>query len=319
MSTEPSGYNVFEVTLSTTQRYILITLNILVSIIGILGNILIIVYFSRSKKYRDSLYRYFLLHLAFADLLCCSVVPITKVPVLFTHGRWVVGDFACRVLKPVSWMLTGCSGWILCGLCWDRCKAISQPLNRRLTRKQISIYCGSCWLATMCLCIPYIWFSKSDGGKCNRLFAEDDRIILRYFDIVKDFVKGYIPITVMIVFLLKIYFSLKRRRVELSSNISMVHTNHVSIRKLEKNTQFTVITTSAFVIFFLPSTILNCVVNLAFNNPPIIRLEVDTLERLDIALGWMWALTYLNSAINCFIYAGRFKDFQIFLKTFKIS
>ena len=212
-------------------------------------------------------------------------------------------------------MLPGCSAWILCGLCWDRCKAISQPLKERLTRKQISVYCGLCWFCSLLLCIPFIWFSKSGDGTCHRLLSEYARSFMRYFDIVKDFAKGYVPITVMCVLLVKICFSLKKRQIKLASMLSdtIKSQNSVALRKVEKNTQFIVWTTSAFVICFLPSTILNCVVNLAFNEPPVIRLDAATLGRLDVALGWMWSLTFLNSAVNCFIYAGRFKDFQRFI------
>lgn len=264
--------------------------------------------------------------MAFVDLLCCSIVPITKIPVLITHGRWVVGDFACRVLRPLLWMLTGCSGWILLGLCWDRCKAISQPLINRFTRRQISLYCALCWFASCCLCIPYVWFSRSssDEKKCYRLYSDHARVVLRYFDIIKDFLKGYIPITAMVVFLLKIYFALKGRSAELMSTAGHLtlsqQRNRVSVqRKLEKNTYFILLTTSAFIFCFLPSTLLNCVVNLAFNDPPLFQLDATTLSYIDRALAWAWALTYLNSAVNCFIYAGRFRDFQAFiLKTFRI-
>lgn len=236
----------------------------------------------------------------------------------------MVGDFACRFLRPLNWMLTGCSGWILLGLCWDRCKAISQPLSNRLTRRQISLYCASCWFISLCMGIPYMWFARIVGGKCDRLYTEDVRRVFRYCDIVKGFMKGYIPVTAMVVFLFKIYFSLKKRSVELLSNVDHLtvaqQRNRVMVKqKLEKNTHFILLTTSAFVICFLPATLLDCVVNLAFNGPPLIHLDAPTLSKIDRVLAWLWALSSLNSAVNCFIYAGRFKDFQNFiLKTFRI-
>ena len=62
ISTPPQtlGYALHEETLPTLPRYVLITLNVFVSICGVLGNILIIFFFSRGSKKRsnDSLYRY---------------------------------------------------------------------------------------------------------------------------------------------------------------------------------------------------------------------------------------------------------------------
>ncbi|XP_066922854.1 muscarinic acetylcholine receptor M3-like [Clytia hemisphaerica] len=301
----------FDQTMTEGERSILITVNIFIALVGIPGNLFILVFFIRSEKYRESSYRYFLLHLAVSDLLTCCLIPLTKIPVLFTRGRWTTGHFSCQFLYPLTWMSVANSAWILCGLCWDRYKSISKPLDGRLTKKQITIYCVVGWVVSFTIYGPFYFITRVEDGFCDRFFFGEERSYTTYIDLAKDIFKGYLPSSTMITFLINMQMSLKQRRKELSGRLR-VDKDHRVFQRMQKNSKFVTLTTVLFVGCLLPSTMLNTTVNILRYVP---RYEHDLVlyERFDRVLGWLWGLTYVNSAINCFIYAGSFKDFQQFI------
>ena len=283
-----------------------------IALIGIPGNILILVFFKTSTQHKSSTYRYFILQLALADLVSCAMVPVTKTPQLLVKGRWVMEDFACSVLMPITWMIIAVSSWILCALCYDRYTAIARPFADRLSKRKITVVCVCIWLLAIAFYSPYIFFTEIEDGYCSRLYQDNIRHLTRYLDFCKDIVKGYGPMTASLTLLYKMNASLKARGKE-AALVQTIRT-HSTRRRLAKTYKFVAMTTLSFVVCLLPSTILNGVKNLAYNKPIVIHMGVRQLEILDKILGWAWALSYMNSAINCFIYAGRFPKFRRFIK-----
>ena len=158
---------------------------------------------------------------------------------------------------------------------------------------------------------PYYFIMRFENGYCGRWFSGDERRYTTYIDLAKDFFKGYLPSSTMIILLVRMQMSLRHRRKHLSSRLR-VGKDHQVFQKMQKNSKFVTLTTVLFVSCLLPSTILNTTVNILRYDPHY-KHDFLLLERFDRALGWFWGLTYVNSAINCFIYAGRFKDFQQFI------
>jgi len=305
-------HRTFEVTMTEWERYPLIVYYLLLVFIGLIGNSLILVFFTTSPKYRDSTYRIFILELAFADFVCCGLIPLTKIPMIFTGGIWVMGDFSCRILWPVTWMTVSVSSWIICGLCYDRYMAISHPFGDRLSKKKIVVFCALSWLLSLAFCLPLFYFTEIESGQCSRMYPEDIRYFMRYFDFAKDVVKGYIPTLTSLILLYKMNKTLKEHKRQVLNMHTKTNNIH---RKLRKTYKFVFKTSLAFVVCILPATISNGLKNLAHNKPTVIPMTISELEILDKVLGWTWGLSYMNCSINCFIYAGRFPEFRRFIKS----
>lgn len=286
---------------------------LLIALIGIPGNTFILVFFFKtSKKHKGSSYRYFIIQLAIADLLCCTLVPVLKTQQLLLKS-WIMEDFMCSVFVPITWMTVAVSSWILCALCYDRYTAIARPLAVRLSRRKITALCICIWILSITFYSPYAFFNKMEGRYCSRMYPESVLYLTRYFDLGKDVIKGYGPIFTSLTLLYNTKASLKAHGKEVA-RVQQTKLDFAQ-RKLSKIYKFVSMTTSVFVVCLLPCTVLNGVKNLAHNNPIVIQMDIAQLEILDKILGWAWALSYVNCAVNCFIYAGRFPEFRRYIKT----
>ncbi|XP_029939992.1 5-hydroxytryptamine receptor 4 [Salarias fasciatus] len=128
-----------------------IVLTIFLSIIIIMtvfGNLLVMVALCKDRHLRKKKTNYFIVSLAFADLLVALVVmPFAAIEL--TTGQWRYGEIFCLVRTSLDVLLTTASILHLCCIALDRYYAICcQPLvyRHKMTPLRVAVMLSGCWL-----------------------------------------------------------------------------------------------------------------------------------------------------------------------------
>lgn len=259
----------------------------LIFVMGILGNVLIIVFFGFKMKQMTS-FRLFLIHLAITDCLCSIMAPFIYIHELVSP-KWELGTVSCKVLPVIPSVTITISAWILCGISYERYRAIAHPLKKRFSPAVVHGYCGLLWIISILCFIPHFIMLTDSDGHCRlhlKTKAQAMGTTFMYFGI-----QCFIPLFILTVFFVYIY---KQSR------------NHSKIP-----VQALLLSVICFAFCELPQTLFYIsalVIHLYFpdfSHP--VHLKVYT---------WLLVLLYANSVMNCFIYAGKFKKFRHYIGTF---
>ncbi|XP_024078221.1 C5a anaphylatoxin chemotactic receptor 1-like [Terrapene carolina triunguis] len=147
----------------------------LVFLLGVPGNAAVIwVTGFRMKRTVNTVW---FLNLAVADLLCCLALPFLAVPVA-RGNRWVLGDFACKLLPSLTILNMFASVLLLTAISVDRCALVTRPVwcqNHRTTRLAWGVS-GAAWLLALLMTLPTFIFRKtkefSDKVMCVLEYAQ---------------------------------------------------------------------------------------------------------------------------------------------------
>ena len=285
------------------------------------------------RNSRKKPYYLFLVHLAVADLLACTLVPVYNFPIEFT-GYWHYGYFLCRYTRVVpTGVCIYSSCWILFGIIYERYRSIVHPFKRKMSATIIHLICACAWLFSLLIHVPYYMstgyeqvVSKDNvTGKItvnylcfnNMTNVFNGNFLMPYF-VCRVFTQAVLPVALMVFFYSRVQSVVARsnelvKRSSNGSTSSDVRSLSPSIRHARNNKAILRALCAALVIFAL--TIV----------PNIIGLIVKTALQLYYPRGWHEsALSRLSlemcirmlafsSAANCFVYAGNMTDFRKFL------
>ncbi|XP_066916495.1 bombesin receptor subtype-3-like [Clytia hemisphaerica] len=272
---------------------------IFILFIGASMNLVSFVYFGFHGKRFKSVYPYYIAHLSFADFLCCLLLPIFNISSLVNHGEWVLGRGTCLYLMPFGKISGLISAWILCGLTFERYQAASK-LFRDSPKIRVHLFCACAWLLSVLFTIIYYYNMRFQDGVCyhadNKTFA--------YISITKISLQIIVPTVILLILYIRLQTILKERRRFRSNHVSVNTTSTSENRSCEKVILYSMI---LYLICVLPTFIM------------LLKFDINSLlghPRFDFnedLVKWIYLLCYTNSAINVFIYAGRFPDFKRFL------
>ncbi|NXH42425.1 5HT4R protein, partial [Dicaeum eximium] len=119
-----------------------------VILMAILGNLLVMVAVCRDRQLRKIKTNYFIVSLAFADLLV-SVLVMPFGAMELVQDNWIYGEMFCLVRTSLDVLLTTASILHLCCISLDRYYAICcQPLvyRNKMTPLRIAVMLGGCWV-----------------------------------------------------------------------------------------------------------------------------------------------------------------------------
>ena len=120
---------------------------------GVLGNLLIIVYFLNlnwNKLRRMSSYHFLLINLAICDALACGGTAF-----LF-HFLWELDKFGCEYVMNVFVNICPmASCLLLIIMSYARYRRIVTPFKKRLNKKQYSIVCVVIWILSSLTYLHY--------------------------------------------------------------------------------------------------------------------------------------------------------------------
>ncbi|XP_038045218.1 G-protein coupled receptor moody-like [Patiria miniata] len=132
------------------QRTIVASLILIISLVGIIGNSLVILAVLLSKKLRTTT-NAFVVNLSIADLLTCLVIPWDAVALLGKDGL-PVGEWICSIVAAVIFTTVGCSICTLASIATNRLLLITRPTatyRRIYTPKKIAVWLVVIWLVPL--------------------------------------------------------------------------------------------------------------------------------------------------------------------------
>ena len=146
--------------LDNVQHILRIYVHSIIVILGLLGNLLVIVTYAFYKKTK-SMTDVYLLNVAVADVLFVVVLPLI---IYNEQNNWAMGVIACKVLRG-AYSLNLYSGMFLLGcISGDRYLAIVCASSSRYLRSRTLVYshaiCLVVWVMALLLSLPTIIYSQ---------------------------------------------------------------------------------------------------------------------------------------------------------------
>ncbi|MEQ2188802.1 hypothetical protein GOODEAATRI_018659 [Goodea atripinnis] len=196
----------------------------------IAGNVLVClsVYLEKALKTTTN---YFIVSLAFADLLLAVLVLPLFVYAEFQGGVWTLNMMICDGLMTMDVMLCTASIFNLCAISVDRFIAVSIPLN--YNRKHVDyrqlILLSATWLLALAVASPVIFGINNVSNRNPRECKLEDNNYVVYSSVCSFF----IPCPIMVLLYFGVFRGLKRweeaRKAKLRSSIE-------ACRKLQQTT-----------------------------------------------------------------------------------
>ncbi|XP_018604810.1 muscarinic acetylcholine receptor M3-like [Scleropages formosus] len=205
------GHNIWQVVL-------IVFFTGLLSLVTIIGNILVLVSFKVNKQLK-TVNNYFLLSLAFADLII-GVSSMNLYTTYIIMDQWALGNWACDLWLAIDYVASNASVMNLLVISFDRYFSITRPLTYRAKRttKRAGIMIGLAWLISFVLWAPAILFWQYFVGertvppdKCYIQFLTEP--IITFCTAIAAF---YLPVTIMTVLYWRIYKETENRSRELA-------------------------------------------------------------------------------------------------------
>ena len=304
-TTEPSPRHGF--------KYFSVSIYALIIVAAFIGNLLVCAAFFWNPILRRSPTNHFIFSLAISDLLtACITVPFDLEQVL-TNQFWPHGEALC-VLWTTSYLINVPSSiWNLLAVSVDRYKGLQDPLNRFrqtpfMTRKRAGLVILTLWIySALFALIPVM------GWKLIPLSVENNVCqfnITPAYSLLSSFINFVLPTLFMCVLYWRIYkiASSVTRNNALNQADSLPMTSEYAEKMLKKRIKTTkniVVVVCAFLLCWMPHTVVSIVSAFLFNScPECLSAIPSELFTLLLMLG------YASSAMNPYLYALRNKQFK---------
>ena len=278
-----------------TQRVIVAVAVLCTSVLGILGNSLVIISVMMSKKLRI-VSNTFVVNLAVSDLLTSLCTPWNAVALLSHHG-WPIDHRFCLYAAGVLFVCVGCSLHNLASIAIDRYVVITSlyRVDKTLYPKPVLVlWVALTWLIPFCVfIIPPL---NGIGGlgyndkycSCSQL---SNHPYSNTYDVITSLGLYPVPLIIIIVCYATIYCHIRRHTrnlMSLSGANGSVEKKQVTSRLKHRQLQITKN------MFFVVCAFFFCI------TPYGISLVVDSS---DPAVPYVATLVLMNSCINPLIYA----------------
>ncbi|XP_066921393.1 galanin receptor type 1-like [Clytia hemisphaerica] len=270
--------------------------------IGIVGNILVIVYFiviNKDKLREMSSYHYIVLHLTTVDLLNCLTIPLFR---YFTFQPvWPLGEFACRFMRPFSFYvlpMLGC--WFLVVLSFERYYSIMNPFKRRITKRNYTLVIVFLYLSTIGLNMDTMIKARLEI-KCtfgDNSLTKGERVAFIVGERILDCV---LPVVLMAFFYTRI-----------SKRIQQTFTNQESHDKKIKALHILKYLITLYVISVYPGRIVGSVFSFLYlYKPEVIKPHQLALDPVYYT---MMFILNIHNMTNVFIFSHLISNFRLFLR-----
>uniref|UniRef100_A0A3B3ZN86 5-hydroxytryptamine receptor 4 n=1 Tax=Periophthalmus magnuspinnatus TaxID=409849 RepID=A0A3B3ZN86_9GOBI len=297
--------------LSSVEKIVLTIFLSIIIIMTVFGNLLVMVALCKDRHLRKKKTNYFIVSLAFADLLVALVVmPFAAIEL--TTGEWHYGEIFCLVRTSLDVLLTTASILHLCCIALDRYYAICcQPLvyRHKMTPVRVAVMLGGCWLIpTFISFLPIMqsWnaIGIEDIVKRRALAggANDTSCVFLVnwpYALICSAVAFYVPLALMILAYQRIYVTAMShvRQIETLQRAGSAPVSGtmpimtVRMRIETKAAKTLAVIMGCFCLCWAPFFITNIV-------DPFIHYSVPW----QLWTAWLW-LGYINSGLNPFLYA----------------
>ena len=145
--------------LPTWVTGVLLALHSVFLLISIGGNTLICILFGLKKQLR-TVANYFVISLAFSDIIMVILcVPFTVMTNLI-YFHWIFGAFWCPVVGYLQLSSVIQRSFVLVSAAADRHHSIARPMKRHLSKREAIAIISAIWLMSLAIPLPVALFSK---------------------------------------------------------------------------------------------------------------------------------------------------------------
>ena len=267
--------------------YYVFTLLILCAItfVAFFGNLIVIVAFFSTKELQTQV-NYFLASLALADLLT-SIFPMPLWLAYNVYNRWPFSQELLRVWSCADLIFCTSSVWNLCAISIDRCLAISWPFLHRGRLTPFRLKCA----------VAVVW-----GYACAMAILITDSVQWKQRGLLISCLSYYIPTVIIVAAYLMIYISQMKSRFVLSQQENVDIYSRNRSKQDVKMAKYMILVIASFLICWAGHFIMGTL--FAFTQPKISSFVKDCIK----------AMSYLNSAVNPFLYGYVSPKFRVAFK-----
>lgn len=276
---------------------------LLVSLVGILGNITVIYVVLRYSKMKTVTNTY-ILNLSFADTLLMFALIFLSISTLCGF-KWVFGAVMCHIVYAIDGLNMFCSVFVLTSMSVDRYIAICHARAARRYRNirvSIAINAGV-WLLSLAAASPIILVTRHDrrdqacGSNFAAVFGKKNERLTQKLFIVYYFILGFVvPLVVIVI----CYSSIAIRLRKVGSKIG-------KMKKSRRVNRLVLYVVMGFVVCWTPFYVVRVVS--AFY-PAFSHWIGGSIIVSDLTM----CLSYINSCINPVLYSCLSGNFR---KSFK--
>ncbi len=273
--------------------------------VGILGNILVCVTIARAK-FMHNVTNVFIAHMAVADVLVCVSLLIFQGRHLTDfpgEGSAIRNEIMCKVYKgqAVLWFTSDLSIYSMLAVTVERFVAIVHPLRypRFYTRSNVAVMIALTWCMASLVQIPLFVFSSYNPSKM-RCFSKSVSRNGNVAFFVASSLSFLLPAVVLFWCYIRILTSLRESAASQRRENNHAHANELFMAR--RRVVKVLLTVSAlYVCIWLPVHLLFSVVNFKIGMSPGVGIVLRALQP---------TLAVLNSVVNPFVYAFKYKEFQ---------
>ncbi|KAJ8022215.1 G-protein coupled receptor moody [Holothuria leucospilota] len=292
-----------------TQRIIIAIAACLITVIGIPGNIMVILAVMLSKKLQNKT-NVFVVNLACADMLTCAVLPFQAVSLL--NETPPLPSFLCRMVAIFVWLGVGSSVVNLALIAFIRYSLITKSRSysdRLLTKPKLSLFiCGAWFVPFLIIVLPlpfdvgYLGYSPT-YKMCTGYWKDP----LSEISTVIDLFIAFLCLIVIMLCYVKIY-----RFVRNAGRNLIQPRNSITINEDPESSRTAPLTSTEVAIFrrqvevtknlfIVVCTYVICVMPYGFSNIPGPKNPF---------VPWTILLLYMNSCLNPIIYGLKHPQFK---------
>ena len=309
-------------------KVVLILTELIVVIVGLLGNFIVVYAFIFYKKLRSNVTNYFVTSLALSDILTTGLVTSFHLDATTTDHQWTHGEFMCSLYTTMYLLAVPSSIMNLCAVTVDRYLVLKMPFryNSLMTpRRAVLIICCLWVYAIVWACLPVMGWKQDlpavENGFCYFSSTKEYNVAVNVFNF-------YLPMIFMAAFWSLIFAIVRQHRkrfqriersLSLNTNESLNSSNgdvaHVSspispkmekrerkrLRRNVRGSRYIGFIVILFYFCWFPYVTLSLVANLCKTCSHYFDYE---LPDAFLALG------FLNSALNPFLYPFHDKHFK---------
>ncbi|XP_054752513.2 allatostatin-A receptor-like [Lytechinus pictus] len=286
-------------------------LQLIISLIGILGNLLVVVVMAGRRSSASST-DIFIGALAISDLL----TSIFNIPI--PRARQVPdilpGVLYCRLIftSCLSWICVISSSYILVGASFERLTAVAYPLRIKeiFTNRRVCTFIVVAWVFSCLSCSYYLISMIAETDLLSRIYcvpSNSHSSLLQLFNMFNFTIRLLIPVVLMLGSQIAMAFLLHLRSRKMQRVIAQGSNQCYHILARNRVIKILLVVIIIYILCWAPSQITFVVIS--FKGAVRARAYVVGTVRQILNL-----FTFINSSINPLIYAAQYPKFRSAVK-----
>lgn len=307
LTVSSASNNICHDTIDEFRNQVYSTMYSMISVVGFFGNGFVL-YVLIKTYHEKSAFQVYMINLAIADLLCVCTLPLRVV--YYVHkGKWLFGDFLCRLTTYALYVNLYCSIFFMTAMSFFRCVAIVFPVQNinLVTQKKARFVCIGIWIFVILTSSPFLMSKSYQDGKNNTKCFEPPQdtqgkkyvLVLHYVSLFFGFI---IPFVIIIVCYTMIILTLLKNSMK------------KNLPSRRKAIGMIIVVTAAFLISFMPYHIQRTI-HLHFLHSE--NRPCDSVLRMQKSVGITLSLAALNCCFDPLLYFFSGGNFRRRLSTFR--